>query len=411
MNGVEIIRYPRYRWVVLGMAWLTQVAGNWSWYLVPSLAYVLFPELGLSQLQFTLLYTGPLMATIFLSSLGGGFGDRYGIRLAVAIGSSLYAVAGLARGFAPSFTVLFALMLLIGVGMSFVSPNLPKLVGIWFPPRQVGLACGIYVSAQAIGFSLGLMTGPLFGGWRAAFTCVGIGALVVALLWALIGRSTPRGVEIEKRPIISGIIRGARSRNVRLLGLVIFCVLGAFLSISGNLPRALESVHQVGAEAAGAIASMLTWGGVIGSIVLPSVSDRVGLRKPFIYGGAVLAAICFYTAWQVAPGGATGVLVFIGGIFLGGLVPLLMALPLEFPEIGHEYVGGTSGLINSLGHMGGVLLSLLVVAPLMSAGTMGAYSTGFTLAALLLAGIALPAAFLMETGPRGRRGGKAGIRV
>ncbi|MFC2018649.1 nitrate/nitrite transporter [Chloroflexota bacterium] len=396
----SIDRYPRYRWIVLGMAWLTQVAGTWSWYLVPSLAYVLFPELGLSQTQFTLLYTGPLIATIFLSALGGGFGDRYGIRLAVAVGSFLYGIAGLARAFATSFEVMFVLMLLIGMSISLISPNLPKLVGTWFPPRQVGLASGIYVSAQAIGFSLGLMTGPLFSGWREAFTYVGIGALVVAVLWALIGRSTPQGVEIEKKPIISGIIRGAKSRNVRLLGLVIFCIMGAFLSISGNLPKALEGVHQVGAGAAGAISSMLTWGAVIGSIALPTISDRVGLRKPFLYGGAVIAAICFYTAWQVAPGGATGVIVFIGGIFLGGLVPLALVLPLEFPEIGHEYVGGTAGLVSSLGHMGGVLFSLLVVSPLVAEGTIEAYSTGFMGAALLLACIALPAAFLMETGSR-----------
>ncbi len=404
----DTVRYTNYRWVMLGMAWIIQLLGRWSWYLVPSLAFSLFPELGLSHMQFTLILTGPLMVAIFLGFVGGGFADRYGIRLAVSIGSLLFGVVGLARAFVSTFEAMFILMCLLGVADSFARPNLPKLVGVWFPPRQVGLATGLYVSAQAIGFSMGLLTGPLFGDWRQAFMYVGVGALVAAVLWCLFGRSTPKGVEIPRPPIMSGVIRGLRSKNIRLTCLTTFLLMGTFVSFSGNLPNALESMHQVSAEMAGAIASLMPLGGVVGSLVLPPISDRVGLRKPFIYLGAIMAAACFYTAWHIAPATSMSALIFIGGMFQGSLTSLLMVLPLEFPEIGREHIGGAAGLVGSLTTLGGVLLPLLVISPIVAAGTLGAYNIGFMVAMTLMAGIILPTVFLAETGVKTRHyGGRA----
>ncbi len=407
VNIEDEARYTNYRWVILGMTWIIQFLGRCSWLLVPSLAYCLFPELGLTQMQFTLILTGPLIAAIFLSFLGGGFADRYGIRLAVSIGSLLYGIAGVARAFVSSFEGMFMLMLLMGAVDSFTRPNLPKLVSVWFPRRQVGLATGIYVSAQALGFSMGLLSGPLFGGWRPAFLYVGMATLGAALLWILFGRSAPKGVEIPKPPIMSGVIKGMKTKNIRLTCTAMFLLVGTFVSFSGNFPKALQGVHQVSAQVAGAIASARPLGGAIGGVLLPSISDRVGLRKPFIYISAIMAAVCFYVGWYIAPATGTAVLMFMGGVFNGGLTSLLMVLPLEFPEIGREHVGGAAGLVGSLANLGGVLLPLLVMSPIVAAGTLEAYSIGFMVVMILLAGIVLPLAFSAETGvkartPRGR---------
>ncbi|MFC2018650.1 nitrate/nitrite transporter [Chloroflexota bacterium] len=402
MVSERVDRYAGYRWVILGMAWLTQIVMQWSWYLVPSLAYTLFPELGLNQTRFTLLYTAPLIVAIFVSSFGGGFGDRYGVRIAVALGSFTLGIAGLARAFTSDFEEMLVCMLAMGIAMSFIWPNLPKIVSVWFPRNQVGFATGIYVSAQAIGYSMGLLTGPLFISWRIAFLYVGLISLVVAVLWSVVGRSSPKGVIIEKASIVSGALKGIKSRNIWLICLVLFLVRGAFFSFSGNLPNALETVHHISAQEAGTISSLLPWGAVIGTIVFPLFSDRVGMRKPFFYGGAIISAICFYGAWYIAPDIGTYILVFVGGLFFGALVPLVFTLPLEFPEISREHVGGSAGLVNSLGQLGGVVIPLFVISPVIAAGTLEAYSSGFILIMLLLAGIAIPAAFLLETGYRGK---------
>ena len=84
------------------------------------------------------------------------------------------------------------------------------------------------------------------------------------------------------------------------------------------------------------------------------------------------------------------------------LNPILFALPVEFPEIGHEYVGGASGLAISLMNAGGFLVPLLVMTPLIGAGTSNAYTIGFVVIMVILAAVTIPIVFVMETGTGAR---------
>jgi len=400
--STEVERYPRYRWVILGIASLTLLCLYWTWFLIPSLASRLSPDLGLSHTQYTLIFTAPLLMGIWAAITAGAAADRFGIRVVVGIIVFLGGGAGLARAFAPSFEVMFILMCLVGIAVYGATPNLPKLVAIWFPPRQAGLAAGFYTLAIGIGLSLGMFTAPLFPDWRAAFTYIGIATLVVAFLWAFLARNAPKGVKIKMPPMISGIKRGLRSRNVRLICVVYFLFMGTFTAFSGNFPEALEIIHNVNPATAGALASLLTVGGFLGNLMVPALSDRIGLRKPFLYGAVIAIPVCLFSAWQMAPSVATWVLVFLGGIGVGSLPPIVLTLPLELPEIGHEHVGGTTGLILSMLSLGGFTMPLFVISPIMTAGTQAAYSTGFLVTMLLIAAAIIPALFLMETGRRGR---------
>lgn len=397
------VRYAGYRWVVLGLAWITLICVGWQIFLIPSLGAWLFPDLHLTLAQFVLLFTAPTLVAAITSIPGGALGDRYGIRSMVAFAAILGGVLGLARAFTPSFGGMLTIMILYGITFGFVIPNLPKLVGIWFPPKQMGLASGIYMSGLGIGIALGLMTGPLFGGWKPAFTYVGILMLVVAVLWTLFARSAPKGVKLEMPPVTAGVAKGLKSKNIWLVSLAGFLFLGGFIALSGNIPHALESVHEIDPRAAGVTASLLTWGFVVGNFVIPMMSDRVGLRKPFLYGSALIAAVCFYFAWALAPGAATSILLFVGGLFFGGVIPILMVLPIELPEIGYQYVGGAAGVVASFLNAGGFFIPLLLVAPIAAAGTPAAFNNAFLVTAIIIAAIALPIIFLRETGAKARK--------
>jgi len=404
MAATAAVPYPRYRWIVLGLAWLCQLCVIWNWFLIPSLATELYPVLELTQWRYTLLFTTPLMVAIVTTYFGGGLADRFGIRPTVFAAVLLSGICGLTRVFFPDFAVFLALAALLGMANSFVAPSLTKLVGAWFPKRQIGLATGIYASAQAIGFSIGLVTGPLFADWRQAFSVVGVITIIVALAWLVLGRNAPAGISLPRTAFTAGIRRALTSRNVWLTAICFFLILGAFQTYSGNLAKALVGVHGLSPAQAGATASMLTWGALIGTLLIPAISDRVGLRRPFVYGGALIAAVSLYLAWRLAPGSATMVWIMLGGISLGGIVPVLFALPLEFPEIGPRYAGGSAAMMNSLSNLGGVLVPF-AATPLLAMETASAYNTGFTMVAALLALITLPSWFLLETGWRRLKSG------
>jgi NNP family nitrate/nitrite transporter-like MFS transporter len=297
---------------------------------------------------------------------------------------------------------MFILMCLVGMAAYGSMSNLPKLVAIWFPPKQSGLAAGIYTMSIGLGLTLGLFTAPLFQDWQTAFTIVGIITLVAACLWTLLARNAPKGVEIKMPPMISGIKRGLRSRNILLVCVVYFLYMGLFTAFSGNFPEALELIHHISPATAGAITALLTGVAVLGNLVVPALSDRLGLRKPFLYAAIVIVPVSLFFAWQLAPGVATWILVSVGGLGMGALPPVILTLPLELPEIGQEHVGGTTGLMISVHSLGGTAIPLLVISPLMAAGTQEAYSTGFLATALLMVAAIIPALFIMETGWRAR---------
>jgi len=400
--NTEAERYPRYRWIILGLASLTLLCLYWSWFLIPSVASRMSPELGLSHTQYTLIFTAPVLMGIWGALTAGAAADRFGIRVVVGTVLFLGGAAGLARAFAPNFAVMFILMCLVGLSVYGATPNLPKLVAIWFPPRQAGLAASFYTMAIGLGLSLGMLTGPLFPGWRAAFSYIGIATLAVAFLWAFLARSAPKGVAIKMPPMISGIKRGLRSRNILLTSVVYFLFMGTFTSFTRNFPEALEIIHNISPATAGVIASLLTGSGILGNLLAPAISDRIGLRKPFIYGIIITIPVCLFFAWQLAPSAATWVLVCLGGIAVGSLPPIVLTLPLELPEIGREHVGGATGVILSAMALGGFTMPLFLISPIMAAGTLAAYSTGFLVTALLIAAAIIPALFIMETGQRGK---------
>jgi MFS family permease len=109
----------------------------------------------------------------------------------VALGLGL-AVLGMT--FARSIGVLFVLLTLTrALGQSALSVVSLALVGKWFA-RRLNLAMGIFALLVAMGFIAAFPAvgaAVLGSGWRAAWTGVGVGVLVMAVLAFLFVRNAP----------------------------------------------------------------------------------------------------------------------------------------------------------------------------------------------------------------------------
>lgn len=93
--------------------------------------------------------------------IGGAAGDRFGRRRVFLIGVSIFALASIACGLAPTVEMLIGGRALQGIGAALLTPGALALIGSTFPPEERGKAFGNWAGAGAL-FG---MVGPLVGGW------------------------------------------------------------------------------------------------------------------------------------------------------------------------------------------------------------------------------------------------------
>ena len=134
-------------------------------------------------------------ARIVVGMLVDRFGPRAVFSLLLMVGS--FFCWGFA--FADSYEALALFRFLCGfVGAGFVIGI--RLIGEWFPARQVGMAQGIYGGWGNFGSAAAAMTLPtlalIFGGddgWRYAIASTGILSFFYGILFWFMARNTPKG--------------------------------------------------------------------------------------------------------------------------------------------------------------------------------------------------------------------------
>lgn len=132
---------------------------------------------------------------IVIGMLVDKFGPRRTFSLLLAIGA--FICFGFAT--ATTFESIALFRFLLGfVGAGFVIGI--RLVGEWFPAKQVGIAEGVYGGWGNFGSAAAAMTLPtialLFGGengWRWAMASTGFLALVYSVVFYIFARDTPKG--------------------------------------------------------------------------------------------------------------------------------------------------------------------------------------------------------------------------
>jgi len=125
--------------------------------------------------------------------------DKFGPRIIYSCLLVISSFICVAFAMADSFEQLALFRFLLGfVGAGFVIGI--RLVGEWFPAKQVGVAEGIYGGWGNFGSAAGAMTLPtialLFGGddgWRYALGLTGVIAGVYGLFFYTAARNTPKG--------------------------------------------------------------------------------------------------------------------------------------------------------------------------------------------------------------------------
>ena len=175
---------------------------------------------GLSELQW--IVTGYALSFAALMLTGGKLADMLGRRRIFVIGIVIFTIASLFCGLAESGQSLIAWRIVQGVGAALMNPATLAIISATFPPRQRGMAIGIWagVSARALAIGPlvgGLLTEHLSWSW-VFFVNVPVGVLGVAASYLLIDES--RDMSEEQRLDLAGLVTSGLGLFALTYGLI-----------------------------------------------------------------------------------------------------------------------------------------------------------------------------------------------
>jgi EmrB/QacA subfamily drug resistance transporter len=165
--------------------------------------------IGLSELEWVV--NGYALTFAVLMLTGGKLADLLGRRLIFITGLAVFIAASLACGLAPSAGWLIGARIVQGAGAALMNPATLSIITATFPPRQRGMAIGIWAGVSA----LALAIGPLVGGviteqidWSWIFFInVPIGVLAIVVARLVIDES--RDTSAEQRLDLPGLATSA----------------------------------------------------------------------------------------------------------------------------------------------------------------------------------------------------------
>lgn len=332
------------------------------------------------------------------SIIGGGLGDRFGRRRVLVpaiVGFSLLSgVSGLTAG----LTSLLAIRIIMGANEGAFCPVSFAAVSEASRPMRRGMNLGITQSAFPL---FGLALGPIIAtqllevtSWRWAFVLVGVPGLIVAALLARIVREPPSigSKPQEQRAPVSALLE---HRNVPLGMLALLCAMSGIFSLSAMVPSYLVDYLKLSTAQMGFVTSAIGFGGFLGQLALPALSDVVG-RKPVAVGGFIFAAVLVYAFAQASTIPALFALLFVGCFCCFGLLGLLTgAVAAEAAPRG--LVSSTTGIIVASGEIFGGGIAPVIAGAV--AQHFGIQRT-LTMALIGLAVGIFVSLFLRETAPR-----------
>lgn len=355
------IKVYGYRWVVLGVFFIINIMMQIHWITFAPITIESAAFYNVDELKIGLLSMIFMIVYIFMSIPASTIVDKFGIKVGVGIGAFLMGVFALMKGvYADSFKMVFIAQTGISVAQPFILNSATSIAAKWFPVKERATATGISVLGQFLGIMVAMAITPFLfkahemKGTLMIYAVATVGCVV--LFFALMKEKPPtspdpKGKE-ERHTVFEGLKHIIRQTDMIILIFIFFLALGMFNAITTWIERILAP-RGFGSEQAGIIGAIMLVGGIAGVIVLPTLSDMMRKRKPFI-----LLAIILTTPGLFGLTFATNFWSLLVSSFFFGFF-FMAAAPIGFQysaEISHPAPEATSqGLLMLAGQISGIL--------------------------------------------------------
>ncbi|MEB3103688.1 MFS transporter [Ferviditalea candida] len=291
----------------------------------------------------------------------GGLSDKFGRRRimipAMVVFSALCGLTGVASGL---MSLLFV-RALMGVFEGAFCPTSIASTSEASKPSRRGFNMGLQQSTFAL-FGLGF--GPIIAtqllnvvpSWHWVFFLVAVPGLIIAYLLFRVIREP---VHIEQKTERKSWLELLLYRNVILATFGLFGTMTGVFVISAMLPNYLTDYLKLSIPEMGFVTSAIGFGGFVGYIAIPALSDRLG-RKTVSIISFILAIVFLYLFKGVGNSPMLlFLLLFMATLFIFGCLCLL-AGPIVTEAVPASLISSAAGIPIGFGEIfgGGVMPSV-----------------------------------------------------
>ena len=244
--------------------------------------------------------------------VAGGISDRIGRRKVLIPSIILFSILSGLSGLAGGLLSLMVIRAVMGVNEGSFCPASFAATNEASPPARRGINQGIQQSSFAL-FGLGF--GPIIAtqllavvpSWRWVFFIVAIPGLIVgALMYFVIRDPAPMTAEANAS-MNQRWVKIFHSRNVILCMAALLCAMTGVFVIGAMVPNYLIDYLHLSSAQMGFITSAIGFGGFVGQVAVPALSDFAGRKIMAIlsFVGAAIGVQVFITT------GASPIALFI----------------------------------------------------------------------------------------------------
>jgi sugar phosphate permease len=313
-----------FRWVVLGIAWVTYFAVYAVRVTVPPLSPFIVDELHLSNTEIGLLVSAAALGYSIFQVPAGWLIDRVGIRRMFFAGTFIAGALIVTMYFTETLPGASAVLFLGGIGCGCFPAVATKAILQWFPVKERGTAIGLHQTSITVAGIVTAITLPIIAvgfGWRYGFVAVGVVSMGAAVIASIVYRDPPTFAE---KPSGRGTPRNwmairevVLDRNVLLVSVSCIGFMAVDYSFTTYLIIFLKDAVGLTVTMAGVYLAIANVGGVIGKLTFGALSDRVlggSRRKPLLIACSIMLVMTVVMQF-ITPGISLWVLVLVFGVF------------------------------------------------------------------------------------------------
>lgn len=284
-----IVTYP-YRWVVLLVFMFVMGIQQLLWITFASITSSAVAFYKVSDLSIGMLSMVFMIVYIVVSFPASWLIDTYGFRVSAGLGALLTGVFGMLRGvFADSFTLVLICQIGIAVGQPLIVNAVSKVAARWFPLKERATATGLSWLAGYLGLIVGLSLTPYLlklYSLPSMLIIYGILSIITVFAFMIFAKEQPPTPQCspgqEQRVLVfDGLKQMIKKKDFIFFNIVFFIGLGVFNGLSTWIENIIRPRGFTSAQA-GVMGGLMVACGVLGSAIIPMLSDRFRNRSGFV---------------------------------------------------------------------------------------------------------------------------------